>query len=147
MRAILPRKPHAPSQYSGPPWLENRRCKNRPASLGTKGEAEVRSPIGATSRSNRQDVDRLLARSTIEDDAPPADAQSPEPLGTAEAFDVTLGKLDDRGTYALAILSARPAEGLQGGGADLDPPSAWISQRSAPPRRLTKRCLVRSAPP
>jgi hypothetical protein len=105
------------------------------------------SPIRAAPSSNRQDIDRLLARSTIEDDAPLADAEPPEPLGTAEAFDVTVGKLADRGADALAILPPKLAKRLQGSGADLDPPSAWISQCSAPPRRLTKGCRVRSVPP
>lgn len=88
----------------------------------------------------------FVLRPPIEDDAPLADAQPPEPLGTTEAFDVAVGKLANCGANALAILTTQLAERLQGCGADLDPPSAWITQRSAPPRRQTKRCLVRSAP-
>lgn len=114
-------------------------------SLGRKkGEDRGGLTVRTTSRSNSEDVDHLLIRSPIEEDAPLADSEAPEALGSAEALDIAIGKLADRRGDALAILPAQLAEGLQGSGADLDPPPAWISQRSAPPRRLTKRCQVRS---
>jgi hypothetical protein len=64
--------------------------------ISSKTEYLCRSPIGAASRSNRQDIDHLLARSSIEEDAPLADAESPEELRSAETFDVAVGKLADR---------------------------------------------------
>jgi hypothetical protein len=63
--------------------------------LGLRGEYLCRSPIGATSRSNRQDIDHLLARSPIEEDALLSDAESPQALRSAKAFHVALGKLAD----------------------------------------------------
>jgi hypothetical protein len=45
---------------------------------------------------NRQDIDHLLARSTIEEDSPLADAETPELLWPAKTLDVALRKLADR---------------------------------------------------
>jgi hypothetical protein len=114
---------------------------------GQLRRATADSAICAASRPNGEDVDHLLIRSSIEEDSPLADAKPPEALWPAEALDVAVGKLADRRGVALAILPAQLAEGLQGTGADLDPPLAQISQRSAPPRPLTKRFPVCSAPP
>ena len=52
-------------------------------------------PICATSRPDSEDVDHLLLRSPIEEDAPLADAEPPEALRAAEAFDIALRKLAD----------------------------------------------------
>jgi len=105
------------------------------------------SAVCATSRPNGEDVDHLLLRSSIEEDSPLADAEPPEALRPAKALDVALGKPADRGGDALTVPPTQLAEGLQGSGADLDPPLAWVSQRSAPPRPLTRRSPPRSAPP
>jgi hypothetical protein len=80
------------------------------------------SAIGATSGPDSEDVDHLLIRSSIEEDAPLADAEPPEALRAAKALDVALGKPADRGGNALTVLPTQLAEGLQGSGADLDPP-------------------------
>jgi hypothetical protein len=53
------------------------------------------SPVCATARANGQDIDHLLLRSPIEEDAPLADAEPPEALRAAEAFDIALRKLPD----------------------------------------------------
>ena len=112
-----------------------------------RGTSAGCSPVSAASRSNRQDIDYLFARSSIKEDAPLADAEAPEALRTAEVFDVAVGKLADCQADSLTVLPAQLAEGLQGGGADLNPPSARVSQRLAPPRSPTKKCLARSALP
>lgn len=83
---------------------------------------------------------------TVEDHAPLPDAQPPKTFRAAEALDVAVGKLADCCANALTVLPTQLAEGLQRSGADLDPPSAWISQRSAPPRHPAKECPVRCVP-
>lgn len=52
-------------------------------------------PVGAASRANCENVDHLLLRSPIEEDAPLADAEPPETLRATEAFDIALRKLAD----------------------------------------------------
>jgi hypothetical protein len=59
-------------------------------------QAAPDSPIRAATGANGEDIDHLLARSSIEEDAPLSDAESPEALRSAEAFDVAVGKLTDR---------------------------------------------------
>lgn len=54
------------------------------------------SLVSAASRQNRQDINHLLAGSTIEENAPLANAESPEALWPAKALDVTLGKPANR---------------------------------------------------
>lgn len=101
--------------------------------------------VCAAARSNGENVDDSLLRTSIEDDAPLADSESPESFWSLQALDVTVRKPTDRGAYTLAILPAKLAEGLQDSRADLDPPAGGLSQRSAPPRPRTKRAPVRFA--
>ena len=53
------------------------------------------SAVCANSGPDSEDIDHPLLRSSIEEDAPLADAEPPEALGAAEALDVALGKLAD----------------------------------------------------
>jgi hypothetical protein len=67
-----------------------------PLVSGPELKAAPDSLIRAATGANGQDIDHLLARSSIEEDAPLADAESPEALRSAETFDVAVGKLTDR---------------------------------------------------
>lgn len=66
--------------------------------------------VCAPSRPDSQDVNYLLFRPPIEDDAPLADAQSPKAFGSAEAFDVAVGESADRRADAIAVFPAQLTE-------------------------------------
>jgi hypothetical protein len=82
------------------------------------------SPIRATAWSDGEDVNYPFSRPAVEDHAPLADSQPPEALRTTKALDVAIGQLADGRANSVAFLPSQLAEGLQRGGADLDPPSA-----------------------
>lgn len=60
--------------------------------------------------------------------------------------DVAFGKRADRCADPLPVPPAEPAQGLQCGRADLDPPSVRLSQPSSPPRPQTKEHQAGPAP-
>jgi hypothetical protein len=59
------------------------------------GARSRHSAVRTTSRSDGENIDHLLLRPPIEEDAPLADAEPPEALRPAEALDVAVGQLTD----------------------------------------------------
>lgn len=97
------------------------------------------SAIRPPARPYGQHVDHLLAGMPVEDHAPLSDPQTPEAVRALETFDLPVREQADRRGDPLPILAAQPTKRLERARTDLDPPAAGISQRSAPPRPLTKR--------
>jgi hypothetical protein len=100
--------------------------------------------VGATTWPDCKDIDHALSIPAVEDHSPLADAQPPQTLGAMQQFDVSLGQRPNGRTDPLPVPPTESAQGLQRGRADLDPPPARISQRSAPLRPQATECQARS---
>jgi hypothetical protein len=108
--------------------------------------ASVSASVCASTWPDRENVDHPLGIPTIEDHPPLPYAQSPQALSTTQQLDVSLRQHIDRGADSLPVPSAEPSQRLQCGRANLDPPSARLSQRSAPPGPQPKGHRARFAP-
>jgi len=106
----------------------------------------VLASVCSTTWSDRENVDHALGIPTIEDHSPLPNTQPPQALSTTQQLDVTVGQRADRGADPFTVPPTEPAQGLQCCWANLDPPSARVSQRSAPLRPQTKGRRARSAP-
>src|SRR5215210_5567069 len=92
------------------------------------------SAVGPPARSNGEHIDHALGIAASEDDAPLADPEAPEALGSTQAPDISVGQRADGRSDALAITPAEPPQRLERGWADLDPPAGRFNQSRAPPR-------------
>jgi hypothetical protein len=108
--------------------------------------ASVSASVCATTRPDRENVDHPFGVPTIEDHSPLADTQPPQALCAAQQLDIPLGQRTDRSADPFPVPPAKPPQRLQRGRTDLDPPSARLSQRSAPPRPRAKGRRALSAP-
>lgn len=91
--------------------------------LGTCGISDCLS-VGASSRSDCQDVDHPVLRPSIEKNSPLPDSESPKTLRSTKAFRIPIRESPNRHADAFLVFAAELAEGLHGSGADLDPPLA-----------------------